>query len=303
MAVKTYQHAHGRLVSEKTTGGSRKDYLTDALGSVTYVTDTSGNTLETIRNAAYGKRVSGAAPTVTRTWVGTWGYAQTGLLWADVSLPYRHYSSQTTRWTTRDVLWPRQFAFSYCLGRPTGLTDRFGLNVGPPGPVCPPPSPPSNCVECSKPWNAYIYALCNCPPWGLFHDFVCAKLARDYYFTCGKQGKYGMPGMSPFRAHPRNGRPGEVYPDPPPRPSLSGGRINPSIGKGHGGPPPKPIEVSRCVTPSRNLIECMECCNMKFIGESLELCHHFCESYWEYVDEVIREAEMELIKEAVRELE
>src|SRR5215471_12845080 len=106
MAVTNYYTVNGALIGEKTTGGSRTDYLTDALGSVTATVNQSGQVVNTYRYKPYGAQLAktgvGADPAFQ--WVGQEGYRQTGKKYSDVYVRARHYDSRGGRWTTKDPL-------------------------------------------------------------------------------------------------------------------------------------------------------------------------------------------------------
>src|SRR5579872_6621671 len=120
MPVTNYYTVNGGLIGEKTAGGSRTDYLTDALGNVTATVNQSGQVVNTYRYKPYG-----ADPAFR--WVGAQGYRQTGKKYSDVYVRARHYDSMTGRWTAKDPLWPRQSAYVYVGGRLTSITDVSGL--------------------------------------------------------------------------------------------------------------------------------------------------------------------------------
>src|SRR5579862_7980245 len=107
MAVTNYYTVNGALIGEKTAGGSRTDYLTDALGSVTATVNQSGQVVNTYRYKPYGAQLAktgvGADPAFQ--WAGSQGYRQTGKKYSDVYVRARHYDSRAGRWASRDPLW------------------------------------------------------------------------------------------------------------------------------------------------------------------------------------------------------
>src|SRR5579862_5513713 len=106
MAVTYYYTVNGAIIGEKTAGGSRTDYLTDALGSVTATVNQSGQVVNTYRYKPYGAQLAktgvGADPTFR--WVGSQGYRQTSKKYSDVYVRARHYDSLGGRWTSADLV-------------------------------------------------------------------------------------------------------------------------------------------------------------------------------------------------------
>src|SRR5215472_104284 len=132
MAVTNYYTVNGALIVGKTAGGSRTDYLTDALGSVTATVNQSGQVVNTYRYKPYGAQLAktgvGADPAFQ--WVGESGYRQTGKKYSDVYVRARHYDSRSGRWTSKDPLRysiGRENLYGYVGGRPTLDRDPSGL--------------------------------------------------------------------------------------------------------------------------------------------------------------------------------
>ena len=133
---KTYYTVAGELIGEKTTGGSRTDYLTDALGSVTATVNQSAQLVNTYRYKPYGsllaKTGTGADPSYT--FVGSKGYRQTGNKYGDTYVRARTYSSVLGRWTTPDPIRWRGGDwnyYGYVHQRPTVGRDPSGLVFDP----------------------------------------------------------------------------------------------------------------------------------------------------------------------------
>ena len=74
MPVTNYYTVDGQMIGYKDAGG-RKDFLTDALGSVTAEVDQTGAT-KTFdgRYKPYGGDLSSSGTRGSYGWVGTWGY-------------------------------------------------------------------------------------------------------------------------------------------------------------------------------------------------------------------------------------
>lgn len=93
--TKAYYSVNGRILGEA-SGGTRLDYMTDALGSVTGTVDSSAQAVNTYRYKPYGgllaKTGGGSDPKFA--WNGGWGYRTTGARFADIaSVSPEHYST------------------------------------------------------------------------------------------------------------------------------------------------------------------------------------------------------------------
>jgi RHS repeat-associated protein len=67
----------------------------------------------------------------TFTWLGGWGYRQTGVEWSSVYMRARHYSRGLSNWTSIDPLWPSEMAYGYVEGRVMTGVDPSGLDAVP----------------------------------------------------------------------------------------------------------------------------------------------------------------------------
>jgi len=210
MAVTNYYTVNGALIGEKTAGGSRTDYLTDALGNVTATLNQSGQVVNTYRYKPYGAQLAktgvGADPAFR--WVGSQGYRQTGKKYSDVYVRARHYDSLSARWTTKDPLneilvrmatalsksprtrFPNAApSYVYVSSRPSLRTDSSGLlcclnrkgpgnqgtgvligTIFPPGTECCSNPDWDGCTDCNP-------SLLNPAPWSL----ICGD---DCLFEC-----------------------------------------------------------------------------------------------------------------------
>ena len=103
MAVTNYYTINGEIIAEKTTGGNRVDYLTDALGSVTATLNQSAQVVNTYHYKPYGAQLakSGVGTDPSFQWVGSQGYKQTSKKYSDIYVRARHYDTSTGRWTTK----------------------------------------------------------------------------------------------------------------------------------------------------------------------------------------------------------
>ena len=128
MAMKErYYTIDGQMIGYKDASG-RKDFLTDALGSVTAEVEQTGAT-KTFdgRYKPYGGDLSSTGTRGSYGWVGTWGYRGTGLAASSHYVRARHYSLASAIWTTIDSQWPREKAYNYVNDRVTVMIDQLGL--------------------------------------------------------------------------------------------------------------------------------------------------------------------------------
>src|SRR5205085_8384152 len=110
MAVTNFYSMNGKIIGQKTAGGSRVDYLTDALGSVVATVNQSAQVVNTYRYKPYGAQLAktGAGADPAFQWAGQHGYRTTAKKWSDVYVRARHYDSVSGRWNSIDPLWPKQ---------------------------------------------------------------------------------------------------------------------------------------------------------------------------------------------------
>ncbi len=127
MPVTNYYTIDGQMIGYKDASG-RKDYLTDALGSVTAEVDQTGAT-KTFdgRYKPYGGDLSSNGTRGSYGWVGGWGYRGTGLSASSHYVRARHYSKSSGMWTTKDRIWPIESAFGYSDSNPVFRADPSGL--------------------------------------------------------------------------------------------------------------------------------------------------------------------------------
>src|ERR1041385_418314 len=120
MPVTNYYTVGSEIIGEKATGGSRVDYLTDMLGSVTATVNQSAQVVNTYRNKPYGAQLAktgvGADPAFL--WVGSHGHRQTSNKFSEDYVRARHYSINTGQWTTKDPIDLQGNGFNYVLSNP-----------------------------------------------------------------------------------------------------------------------------------------------------------------------------------------
>lgn len=127
MPTTYYDSANGRLRGQR-TGGSRTEYLTDALGSVTATVNSTGTVQNTYRYKPYGNLLAktGSAPDPRHLWTGDTGSRRTLVTFVDQYNQARHYGARQANWTCVDPLWPRELAYGYADGNPTTRRDPLG---------------------------------------------------------------------------------------------------------------------------------------------------------------------------------
>ena len=142
MPVTSYYTVNGEIIGERTTGQSRLDYLTDALGSVVATVDQTLTTKSTARYKPYGADLATTGVPVLYGYVGGPGYRKTGRPHAEAYVRQRTLSLIDGRWTTADPLWPSERCYSYCENNPVTVLDPSGLN------------PSSSCLGAAADWMA-----------------------------------------------------------------------------------------------------------------------------------------------------
>jgi hypothetical protein len=111
----------GEIIGESSSG-TRFDYLTDALGSVTAKADQTATVNSNASYKPYGDKLSGTD--YTFGWVGSYGYRKA------VNGSYvraRHYNFNGTR-SSADLYWPRERTYTYTNGNPSTQDDPSGLH-------------------------------------------------------------------------------------------------------------------------------------------------------------------------------
>ncbi len=139
MAWRAYNTVNGQILGETSATEARPvDYLTDALGSIV-ATASKGTIQNTYRYAGYGQQVSktGTGSDPKFLWVGGWGY-RVGMF---TYVRARHYHAVSGAWSTVDLLWPEELAYSYVFAAVTVFVDPEGFQLVRP-PVRPPIRPP-----------------------------------------------------------------------------------------------------------------------------------------------------------------
>jgi RHS repeat-associated protein len=109
------------------SGGVKKDFLTDHLGSITAEIDQTQTRTYDTRYSAYGRNNWSTGTGCGFGWVGSYGYRETGLFHMSHYVRARHYSYVTGAWSTVDPLWPDESTYGYALSWPTKAIDPSGL--------------------------------------------------------------------------------------------------------------------------------------------------------------------------------
>ena len=119
------------------SGGVKKDFLTDHLGSITAEIDQNQNRTFETRYSAFGRNNWSTGTGCGFGWVGSYGYRETGLFHMSHYVRARHYSYLTGGWSNVDAFWNIERAYCYVNGRPTNRTDRTGYSADDPiGKAC-----------------------------------------------------------------------------------------------------------------------------------------------------------------------
>ena len=127
MPVTNYYSANGVIIAEHTTGQSRLDYVTDALGSVIATIDQTLTVKSTARYKPYGATLAQTGTQPMYGWVGAPGYRRTGLPHTDAYVRKRHLSTPDGRWSSVDLIWPSERAYECGRSSPSTYSDPLGL--------------------------------------------------------------------------------------------------------------------------------------------------------------------------------
>lgn len=123
MGVTSYYSFGGEIIGEETSG-VRRDYLTDALGSVTATVTDAGAVENTYRYKSYGETLvkTGTGSDPKFLWNGKWGYWQSS---EQIYVRTRFYRRQQASWLSKDLL-KLNNPYYYVAGQPTSKIDYFG---------------------------------------------------------------------------------------------------------------------------------------------------------------------------------
>ncbi|MBC8066386.1 MAG: RHS repeat-associated core domain-containing protein [Chlorobia bacterium] len=127
MGVTNYYSVEGEVVGDY-DGVDHRDYLRDAVGSVTRIT---GGTTNRYKPFGEDRVVDLHLPRPRFGWIGVYGYEATYLRYSHHYVRTRHYDPNIARWTTVDPLWPQESAYTYVRGNPTNWTDPSGMHITP----------------------------------------------------------------------------------------------------------------------------------------------------------------------------
>jgi RHS repeat-associated protein len=127
---KRFYSVNGQMMGYE-SGGVKKDFLTDHLGSITAEIDQNQNRTFETRYSAYGRNNWSTGTGCGFGWVGSYGYRETGLFHMSHYVRARHYSYLTGNWSTVDPLWPDESAYGYVLGSAPKFIDPTGLAIVP----------------------------------------------------------------------------------------------------------------------------------------------------------------------------
>ena len=149
------------------SGGVKKDFLTDHLGSITAEIDQTQTRTYDTRYSAYGRNNWSTGTGCGFGWVGSYGYRETGLFHMSHYVRARHYSYVTGNWSTVDPLWPDESAYGYVRGWAIRYRDPSGMQGSP---------------VLVLPWDKLLKQQPKCPPWVVdgatsVRDKFCASVS------------------------------------------------------------------------------------------------------------------------------
>ncbi len=110
-------------------GGVRRDYLTDALGSVTATVTGAGVVENTYRYKPYGETLAktGTGSDPKFLWNGNSGYRMGNSPSKELYIRARYYSVLFANWIMRDKFWPVERGYLYAYNNPILFVDYNGL--------------------------------------------------------------------------------------------------------------------------------------------------------------------------------
>ena len=129
MPVTNYHSVNGVIIAEHTTGQSRLDYVTDALGSVITTVDQTLTVKSTARYKPYGATLAQTGTQPMYGWVGSPGYRRTSLPHTDIYVRKRHPSTVEGCWTSVDPSSPFEKTYICAKATPTVMVDPTGLSA------------------------------------------------------------------------------------------------------------------------------------------------------------------------------
>ena len=164
MSVTTYTTVNGRILRQNKDGVVH-NFVSDPLGSVVMVRDTSGNTVYEAEYDPYGNVQSetGTNPS-SLGYVGTLGYIKDSA--TSMYVRARYLLSNLGRWLTKDPLWPSEAGYVYAGAAPSISVDPSGAK------------PVKNEIRPVTGPTCYVYS-CDVNPGRYWvapgHRFVCSK--------------------------------------------------------------------------------------------------------------------------------
>jgi len=121
MAITNFDTINGQILAE-TASGVTKNYVVDALGSVTGVSQ-GGSISGAARYSPYGRTIAGSSGAVGG-WVWSWGYYPTGRALTSHHVRARHFDKTAATWTTVDPIPLSTYGDIYRYARVNPLTFR-----------------------------------------------------------------------------------------------------------------------------------------------------------------------------------
>ena len=126
MSVTTYTTVNGQILCQS-KDGVVSHFVSDPLGSVVMVRDTSWNTVYEAEYDPYGKVQSETGTNPSEFgYVGTLGYVKDSAF--SLYVRARYLLTNLGRWLTKDPLWPSEPGFVYAGSAPTIWSDPYGVS-------------------------------------------------------------------------------------------------------------------------------------------------------------------------------
>jgi RHS repeat-associated protein len=142
--VTSYLTVDGEILAES-AGGVSRDYVSDPLGSVVALLDSTQSETDTVSYWPYGEELSSSGTSQSPfRYVGSLGY-HSDLRSRRTYVRARSYAPPTGRWLSRDPLWPEESAYCYS----PAIIDPSGLGGSP-------------CTDLLKPGNKANKNLLDC---------------------------------------------------------------------------------------------------------------------------------------------
>jgi RHS repeat-associated protein len=172
VSVTTFTTVNGRILRQNKDGVVH-NFVSDPLGSVVMVRDTSGNTVYEAEYDPYGNVQSetGTNPS-SLGYVGTLGYIKDSA--TSMYVRARYLLNNLGRWLTKDPLWPSEAGYVYAGSEPTVMADPSGAKPG-----C--DARTADYCKTAKEWGYKNYGFnCFCRVSNMICDFIKWKGNKNH---------------------------------------------------------------------------------------------------------------------------